>query len=76
MNERSSTNKRPGRYNPNYHPSGKGSYYVRWRVAERRERAVSRQKRLCESGKLTKEGNVPMDWRLLLPKAERDIASG
>jgi hypothetical protein len=75
-----------GRNSPNYHPSGHGPYGARWRKAERRERAVARQKALCESGrKVLKKQSVildgaitteaverePVDWRMMLPVGER-----
>jgi hypothetical protein len=49
-----------------YHPSGHGSYNARWRKDARRERAVARQKKLCESG-----DGKPLDWRQMLPKGKR-----
>jgi hypothetical protein len=75
-----------GREKATYHPSGHGSYGSRWRKAERRASAVTRQKTLCESGrKVLKKQSVildgaitteaverkPVDWRTMLSVSER-----
>lgn len=38
-----------GRQQPNYVPSGHGTYNCRWRKEERRKAAVARQKALCQA---------------------------
>jgi hypothetical protein len=67
----------PGRWKPNYRPSGRGTYNCKWRKKERREAAVARQKALCESNRhigFNKDGTDkrPLDWRMMIPASERN----
>lgn len=64
-------NRRPGRYNSTYEPSGKGTYNCRWKKEERRNAAVARQKALCKADP-GDEFSKPLDWKMMLRKGDRD----